>query len=599
MAAWLRALASEPSTPKDRDSLLHAPSGRRSLPDELRREGLSGWALQVEQLARATDPVMDADLLAAETALGTAAGVVVGEEPDDRAFDLASRLMQRFSGVRNSFCSSAERALAENASAPTRLRDMLLRRVDDFTAAPRRTTYLQNGANACALVGAYWTQARVRDAWCNSPWSPNMLLRHEAAYYLLMRLDPDKWLHVVERFPAPEPVAHIIQDCRPERDLGRLLQLIETAAAPFASDGTWRREHKAIFHLLQAAERLLASLAGPTEAGGNPVTFEKALNQVVEAFAGRPDASPLGHAWLEELAWKDYATGQWRAPRTGTAAVPDALARVFAAVGRATPLRADPLNWIEGQDDTWRGDRLIAVLATVRERAAPDEVGALLIEAALRDVGGTERMLSGGATLAGAVVGDAVARLPNPAAWMQSLWERTFPLRDRARHRSVRDSGIVRDVNLLCIAWGVAGLERLDPSVRIAHDLWIELAEIIREARLTVGDWDVAGHAAEAQRCLALMWPPIFHQRPTPGAPGSLSEFLGPFASPDREYLSIIVALDGLGVSLDEISSASGGRYALRAMVQTALTDLRALDERRPTSSSGTGTLERLLSRLV
>ena len=537
--SWLKALAGDAARPGGREILLHAPPVLTSLPDVLRTDGLEEWASRMEALVVAEDPVMDPDQLAAELALGRALGILVADDPDDPTFDLASDIRQRFQGTGGAYWSFAARGLARNPEGSVLLKAMLSRRIDDFTAAPRRSAHLMNRGNTCALVAAYFDEgARLRDVWCNGPHASQMFLRHSSAYGLLLRLDPDSWLGVIERFPAPEPVAQVVRDCRPERDPAVLCSLIRTASSPFAPDGRWRRECKAVFHLLQAAERLLATLAGPVTAGGDPRAFEALLADVQSAFASRSDASALGHAWLEELAWKDYATGEWRAFRDDPA-VPNALRRLFVAVGAATPPRDNALEWIEGKDDVWRGDRLLAAVVAMRSRASPADVGAFLTKVLSSDLGGRiERVLSRGETLAAAIIGDAVAGLPDPAAWLDDVWNLSFPLRDRARHPSPRGTAAAEDANLLCVAWGIAGLEQLDQTGPSASGLWQRLAAAIQETLVTIGGWDATGTAALAQARLAKAWPRIFPNAPGPGHPGHLGDFLAPFAAPDARIAS-------------------------------------------------------------
>jgi hypothetical protein len=596
-AEWLRALLNEPDGPSRQNILVQSLFGLGSLPEYMRREGMAEWDRRFDALAFSEQPVMDPELLAAERVLGRAIGGIVGQDPNDRTFDLASSLMQIFYAACDAFLPAAEAAIASNPSAVKRLREMLWRRADDFTAAPRRAAYMVR-ANPCVLVRDYFDHAPLRDVWCNSPYFTEMLMRHPQAYALLLRLDPDAWLAAVERFPAPEPVKHIVQGCGVERDLRRLCLLIRAAGTPFGVDGSRRRENKVVFHLLKSAESLLALLSGPQDADGDAVAFEAACEDVVASFAGRPDVSVLGHAWLEELAWTDYATGTRRQHRARPGVMPDALARLVTAVGAVVTPLSDPLAWIKGSDDTWRGDRLLAVLAVLKGRQPPSVSGDLLTSVALGGLGnGIDPLLSDEATLAKRIVGDAVASLPYPSEWLRNLWRSSFGLRDRARHFAQRGQQASADVNALCLAWAVAGLERIDLSSTEARNLWIEIEASAREARLTTADVDVKGVAAKTQRRLALLWPSIFPDDPGPGAPGSLDDFVVSFAGPNREFASLILALDAAEVRIERIACAAGGRDKLLPLTAGVLDSLHA-DRRFDASDNASARLKDFVSRL-
>jgi hypothetical protein len=138
----------------------------------------------------------------------------------------------------------------------------------------------------------------------------------------------------------------------------------------------------------------------------------------------------------------------------------------------------------------------------------------------------------------------------------------------------------------------------LEPRSPVARDLWIQVAEITREARITVGEWDVAGAANTAQRQLASLWARIFPQRLSLGEPGTLSGFLGAFTSCDCEFMSLVLTLDDAGVSLDEIAEALAGWETLRFVAVTALDDLRADQQHTAGANGETRVLESFLSRL-
>jgi hypothetical protein len=596
-AAWLRALLNGPLIPKSRDVLLHIPSGQTALPAALLAGGMPNWAHRVEALVTSQDPVMDLDVLAAERMLGTALGFLVGDKPEEGSFDFAANLADSFPGLWSAYWRSAQDALARNPSAPGRLRAMLQRDVEKFTAAPRQTLLFADSMDTSALIAAY-RKAPLRDVWCNSP-RGFMHLRRTTAYKLLLRLDPLGWLETIDKFPAPEPVAELVLECRPEDESVDMLSLlIERAPSPFGTNTEWHREHKAIFHLLQAAERQLATLAGPPSGGGNASAFQQVLDKITAVFAARPDASALGHAWLEELAWKDYATGHWR-PHRDAWVVPDALFRLFMAIGRATPPLADPLIWIEGNDDTWRSDRLLAVLAVMHEQSAAQDVGRLLTEVASRGLsGGVERLLSQEATLASQVVGRAIARLPDQVAWLRDLWDQTFPLRDRARHLYTHRQGALSDPNILCIAWGLVGLEILDMHSAAAAQLWSQVNENAREARITIGHCRANdGHLVHAYRRLAILLPLICPPGALTNLADLLAAFLQSFTSPDLEFINLVLTLEGAGIPLDTIAAAVGGQTALRTLAARVLDDPRD-DEGHRSNDRRANSLEALISRL-
>ncbi|MHC2001799.1 hypothetical protein ACYQR9_15355 [Methylobacterium sp. CM6241] len=575
--SWLKALRDGGSRLRDRAVLTQVHPGSFSLPDRLRQSGLGDWAGRVESLAVESSPVTAPEPLMVERTIGLALGRLVGSEPTDASFDLAARLTELLHDADQPFRRSALEAAQGNPSAPAELAALLRRRVAEFTSAPRNAVYMIGGSSTCAMVEAFWRSGRLQDVWCAYPGVPQMMLRHGVAYQLLSRLESTLWLDVIEGFPSPEPVSVVVERCRPERDLDGLAHLIAKAASPFGDDLVWRRENKVVFHLLLAAERLLIRLAGSIENNGSAEGFDATLTRVCAAIATRPDAAALGHAWLEELAWKEYANREWSVPPDS--AVPDALERVFMAVALATPAVPDPVRWIEAKEATWRGDRVLAVLAAAKACTAPAAMGDLLLTIATKDLAGSnERIVAHRSELTVAVTGEVVSRLPDPVEWLDQLWNKTYLLRDRARHTAGRRGDDV-DANILCIGWGIAALESTAPGSPVAQALWARLEAMTREASLTSSGPAATSILAKARRRLAMVWNVTFPLRPAPGAAGSLPSLVEPFALPDREFMSLLLTLEANGVSLAEIRAVAGGRATLRAMTLSVIDEVRETED--------------------
>jgi|GEM_PF-3937262 len=573
VAIWFRFLRDDIPSSKSRDILLYRPAGATSLPDTLRAAGLRDWAQNVESLLLAESPVEEIEPLSAERAIGAALGLFVGRDPEDSSFHLASLIRHHFHDAEGQFRQSAQKALQANFDATEKLRASIERRAQEFENDPSRTGYILNRKTSRDLVDNYMHHAPFRDVWCNSPYTAQVHLANAAAYAFLLRLDASAWLDAVELFPSPEPVAEIVrQSCQTYDDLAGL---IGKAHSPFDATGSWRREHKLVFQLLQAAEDRLLHLSGPEEYGGDAVKFGESLDAIASAFAARGDASLLGHAWLEELAWKDYARRQWY--HHGNAnAVPDALLEIFAAIAAVTPPRGSPLEWIEGDDDVWRRDRLLAVVASMQSGSGPKAIGDLLTEVATRGLAdGTDDFIEiDRLTAPCAVIGKAIVALADPAAWLRDLWSATFPLRDRARHRSDTGSRRRIDMNITCSVWGIAALRVAASGTSDARKIWIQTTEMIRETEITRA-LDPNKYVARGKRILASLWPQTFPSPPKGNVPGSLQHFLSTFAEPTLQYIDILLTLEASGAKLSEIRSASGGVRALRRIVSVVLEDTR------------------------
>lgn len=203
------------------------------------------------------------------------------------------------------------------------------------------------------------------------------------------------------------------------------------------------------------------------------------------------------------------------------------------------------------------------------------------------------------ATEAG-IVAHALGQVPGLATRAPDVWARLMPQRDKARHWRGFSEIYPQSPGLFLAIWLLHPLFLLTYKAdAAAQTLWLALEAIAREGRLT--EYEAPGRDFGwpfVQRSLAAVWPSVFPDRPAGGTPGSLADFLRPFAQPDVPFLDIVLSLRRNGATAAELSKACGGQVLLSRLLQAAGEDVRELAVRLGRTPV-TGEMDNLLAELA
>lgn len=531
---WMRRVPPGEPSFLDRRAFLAAQPAAEAL-QRLREAGLAAWAERIEALREGESAPATPDAVAAETAIGRALGRACAEQPDEDALRRAEEVIRHFRNAEVGFAEGADEGLERAAQTLPALEAMLLERVNRFTAAPRRMARVQ-GMSTCALVEHHRRRARLHDCWGERPMRGMLRIRDTRGFDLLRRADPDAYLRVLEAFPHPEPVRQILQAAELEHDLNALCLLLAEAKPAFGAEGRWLPETKAPLFLLAMAGEHLRSLPGSAgRTGTEDDGFQTAMAKVVGCLSARPDMPHLGFAWAQRLVQEGGARGPWR--RAGDAET--GTWRLLALLGALADMLPDhpcPVRWIAEEGDVWRRERTVAALLPFARDDHPDRAAAgLLVERVtqegLFDRTGLEEGLADFRSAETAVVGAILSKVPAVAGWFEGAWRQLMPVRDRTRYwREDSRDRHAAGAGLFLVTWTLHALGRLAPASAEARALWAALERAIRESRLTEPDIPGVSGWPAAQALLADVWPRTFPDRPPSGEPGSLADFLAPFA---------------------------------------------------------------------
>lgn len=589
LVGWMRRIPPDEPALADRRAFLATQPAAEAL-QRLREAGLATWAGRIEALREGEGAPATPDIIAAEVAVGRALGRACAEWPDEDAFRRAEEVIRHFRDAEVGFPEGGDEGLGRAPRALPALEGMLLERVNRFTAAPRRMARVQ-GMSTCALVEHHRRRARLHDCWGERPMRGMLRIRDTRGFDLLRRAAPDAYLRVLEAFPHPEPVRQILQAAELEHDLDALCLLLTEAKPAFGADGRWLPETKApLFLLAMAGEhlRLLPESAGGT--GTEDDGFQTARAKVVGCLSARPDMPHLGFAWAQRLVQEGGARGPWR--RAGDAET--GTRRLLALLGALADMLPDhpcPVQWIADEGDVRRRERTVAALLPFARDDHPNRgaAGALVERVAqegLSDRTGLAAGLADYWLAETAVIGTVLSEVPAVADWFEGAWRRLMPVRDRARYRGEdghdhRGAG----AGLFLVTWTLHALGRLAPGSAEARALWTALERAIRESRLTEPDIPGLSDWPAAQAFLAAMWPRTFPDHPPSGEPGSLADFLAPFARPDDAFVDVLLHLRADDVDAAGLAEAAGGTAKLVGMLTLVATDQRRRDEREAAPS--------------
>jgi hypothetical protein len=555
----------------DEAGFLHWLGSKAS--DAMRGAGYPGWAdALVERLGRG-EPITDQRLIAVDLLTGRAAGEFCGRSPDEARLRLSRHLLNALPAGYGEFVPAAVAALAPGAEKV--LAVALRRRAENFIEAPNKVAELMRPASGSQMIAEYRVHRRLIDAWEGTPLGGRLFMRDTNAWELLRRVDPEAWLEVLETLPHPSLAGQLVDTAERDASLQQLCRLLRQAGPAFDADGQWIADSKAPFLLLAALARRLAGAGSPDEGtAGNAETggrddLNLMMDAALDALAARADAVSLGYAWMQYLIWSGHARGLWR-PANESAGVPGppALLTVIQRLGAWLPLHRSPSEWVTGEDELWRNDRVYALLAVAVSKDPVDGgwIGDTITAALTGDLAssfGVGRLVDGSSLHERAIMGIAVSAIPDPAGWFANLWAALFRLRDRARRHRLRGGHVAPNVGQVAVIWGLCGLERLDLASEAARRLWIRLEAAARESILTdavrlPGDaWSSALH------WLAAFWLRVFPEDPRAGSGGALDDFVSFSAGPDHEFALLALELRRQGVTAAQLkrSIPDGGLF--------------------------------------
>ena len=548
--------------------------GDVSLAARLRRQGQDELAAQLvpeddEGGAPAPTPVV-------EFALAETLAEYVTLDPSRRRFEATDQLLHHEDAVWRSFRDRTVEILRSSASRLAALRSRLDGEPDLILSDPGSVA-LHSRWSTSELALHHAESASVRDMWHSGGFA-DLHMISDLEYRILRLAEPAAWLGIMERFTFSQPVFGLIEGGALD-DALEIAALLAAASPAFDGAGGWDRRRIVPFQLLTAAERVLQRHAGLVREGipADDDAFATGVDAVVSALAGRADATWLGHAWLQQLAWEDRMGHAWhRSYATGDEAP---LWRIMTAVAaRLRPL-PDPIAWIGAEEDTWCCDRLVAcllpVVIGVAPAAAPD-ILAGVIGGNLVPCTSLDRALRNADTVFMRTIAAALSEVGDPSAWFRAAWLDCFAARDRLRSWHGGTEGKRLDPGALAACCACALLVRTagEEQRRIASTaLWEALRGSVVEATLTnVGSGE--GIWALCARWLTITFTEVHTALGEAGRVSRLGALLNPLQRTSSGFLQLLRDLVDGGVAVAEIDAALEGP-PLEAVVRRTLENAR------------------------
>lgn len=547
--------------------------GTTSLIAHLRAAGRSRLA---EELADGdVDIGCDQASARSQLVLAKALARYVARDPVHERFEAVDQLLGRHPDAWQAFLCGAANAIGRDPVSASRLRDRLAAEPALLLTDPGAVA-MHSYMPPANLADHHARSATVRDMWATGGFS-EIRLRSHMEHAVLRAMDPQVWVQIVELHSFLDPVANLLNGTH-FRDISDLVPLLAAAAPAFDCEGRWLRDRFSVFPLLATAGDLLRGSAGlsPQHGAADAGAFARDLDTLMEVLSARPDWTWLGYAWLQRLAWEEWATDAWRPSSDGVIDQP--LWQIISRLaGRLPPLDA-PLVWIREEEINWRLNRLVAALLPL---ALHDGVAAaaLLADAICEDFATSTmipRSLQDRRTAFVRVLALALEALPDPTSWFGRSWESAFRSRDRLRTIDGRSATEGRDSGALAAAAACALLVSSfeDPSRQaVASDLWEALRGSVIETWLTVADprdetW------LKCVEWLALTFAQLHACVAPEKRRARLSALLNPLADPSRRFVAILMVLVRTGVSVDEIDRALD-RFTVATITGRVIEDAR------------------------
>lgn len=571
--------------------------GGGSLTAHLRRHGLNELASQL--VPENDEDGTPAPAQAIEFVLAEALAEYVTLDPSRQRFETAEQLLHHEDGVWRNFRDRTADVLRSNVPRLAALRARLACEPDLILSDPGSVA-LHSRWSPSELAGHHADTASERNMWQSAGFA-NLHMTSEVEYRILRLVDPAAWLAILERFALPQPVFSLVEDGMLD-DATEIAVLLAAASPAYDSEGIWDRERVVPFQLLTAAERVLQRHAGLARNVGpvDEAAFATEVDAVVSSLSHRADATWLGHAWLQQLAWQDRMGRAWhRSPPTGGEAP---LWKIMSAVAaRLAPL-PDPVAWIGAEDETWRCDRLVACLLPVVLGASP-ATAADILEGVIDDnlVPSTSLActLRGTNTVFVRTTAAALSGIKDPSAWLRAMWLNCFAARDKLRtwHGGTERKRL--DPGALAASCACALLVRTageDQRCVATTALWETLRKSVVDATLTnVGQSEVWTLLA---RWLILIFAKTHAALDDAERIQRLGALLNPLRHTSSGFLQLLRDLVDQGVAVTEIDAVLEGP-SLEAVVRRTLADARRACRTDFNGRQALAALEEVASQLL
>jgi hypothetical protein len=203
--------------------------------------------------------------------------------------------------------------------------------------------------------------------------------------------------------------------------------LLKGARPVFDKDGEWIKRTRVAFIVINfLGSRLLDK---PFENGEPSEKFKEILTETTKALIARPDAIPLGYAWLQRLFMSPGRTRR-RPGMRDDGNLPTALILVAANLAPHLGPHPSPLKWIEAELYVWRNWRIYALLAVeiCRQPVDRNAIATLVTQVLLNDLASSVGLdhLGSGPNIERRIIGNAIVQIPDLATWFADLWKRLF-----------------------------------------------------------------------------------------------------------------------------------------------------------------------------
>lgn len=502
------------------------------------------------------------------------------------------------------FADFAAAALHEDTNKRDNFVNFLVKIIQTANESPDAVTEYPDPRTSVALLSEQYAQTGNFQAVWQVSSSP-VLFRWGSTFEIFRRVDPNRFVDLIDDLRHPALVAQCLCMRRLVDDAEATLQLLRIARTSFDAEGRWQQHGVAAILLLQMASSQLLAIKDDGEDDAPTVglsvetgalhcvekrvtlaesiaEFKKSVDNLLDVLFTRPDGGELGWHWLENLLRQLPR----QRPRRGDQMAPDYQIDylgilIHALSSRLVPRRALS-SWISEMEPPWRQYRGVAVLSVAgfSSAAGSPDIGTVALELLKRNdmnlLGTKEQIELPGAPLR-IIPGCALARIPTVALWFTQTWRALRLEREQAWRRRSGGTPVANPAEIMGF-WGLGIIEALamaeikpsNPQV-----MWQALEITFREARLVEPRMGRDFWTQAVARLFA-WWVPLF--MPQLGAnsdetasdiSNALGDALAPYIGISADFMAIIARLHGAGVAVTVLDRAvSNAKEDLLRMVR-------------------------------